>query len=130
MGYRKAKFEQLLGPKQQEHLFWKVDGIWEGPKHLCRQVECTYSVCTKTESTQCADGSDGCSECVSCEDRDGTIDYYWTTKTAGISVNITTPEVYFWNYGTSPPEQRDYKYKFAFNYMSGNYIDPCPPRNC
>ena len=123
--------ESMLPMGQQEHLLWSIDGVYGGPfGAACHTDDCSY-----TREENCRDECDteeppNCETVCDCNTYTGTRTYYWTTTTAKISANITTPEVYFWNYFVSPVEKEKYSYKFALNWMSGAYSVCRPYSEC
>ena len=137
MGYTRSDMENLLGIGQQGHLLWSIDGWYHNHGGHCYSEPCTYrrctKTCTRTTTTTDADGKtvkETEAYCCSCKTFPGSIVYGWDTTTAQISANITTQEVYFWDYKPSQLEKEKYSYKFALNWMSGNHVHPCPSSNC
>ena len=131
----KGAVERLLPAGLEGHLLWSVDDHGPDPSvgSVCYTEPCTYNVKRNCREECRVDifGIDlGCREVCDCvELNGGTRYYYWTTDTSNISANITTPEVYFWDYSllpNDPPEKEEYSYKFALNWMTG-YGNYCVP---
>ena len=116
------------------HLFWNIDG-WStglGPT-VCHDEPCSYTRCTKTceDCTTDENGKESCSSyCCRCTTFHDTKYWYWTSTVARVSANISTPEVYFWDYDAPQLNDRDYTYKFALKWMGGKGIWDCPPSDC
>ena len=116
------------------HLFWNIDGWSTGSGSTdCHDEPCSYDRCTET-CTECEtdeNGEESCSDyCCTCTTFWDTKYWYWTSTVARVSANISTPEVYFWDYDAPQLNDRDYTYKFALKWMGGKGIRDCPPSDC